>query len=220
MLTHTQENYLKEILRLQQELEKGASTKRLSELMGTSASSVSLMIRKLATKKLVDYQKYQGATLTDTGEKHALAIIRRYRLWETFLTAKLGFNWCEVHELAEQLKHVKSEKLIDEIDRLLSYPTANPYGNPIPDKNGNLSQINKYLLAECNLGSKCILIGVKDSSPNFLRYLDAQQVKLGLKFVLHYKEDFDKSIEIAIKNKLIKISNKIASNLYVYVKGQ
>ncbi len=215
MFTQTQENYLKEIYRLQQEIGTGVSTNSLAQLLGTSASSVSVMIKKLAAKNLVDYQKYYGVILTRKGKKHALAMLRRHRLWELFLIERLEFNWYEVNEISEQLTHVKSEKLIDAIERSLGYPKADPFGNPIPNKDGSLIPRNNHLLSECPAGTVGFITGIKNYSNAFLHYLDKQQITLGSKFTIKQKESFDDALEIKINTKSLRVSAKIASNLYV-----
>ncbi|WP_025744072.1 metal-dependent transcriptional regulator [Aquimarina pacifica] len=215
MFTQSEENYLKAIFHLQQEAEKGVSTSKLSALLETKASSITEMVKKLAEKNLVNYQKYYGVELTDTGRKQALIIIRKHRLWECFLVEQLDFKWDEVHEVAEQLEHIKSEKLIDAIDRLLGHPKTDPHGDPIPDKDGNFTKKNTSLLSECRVGSIGIIVGVKDSSPSFLQYLDKQCIALGTKFNLRHKEPFDNALEITVNDQVIKVSHKMASNLYV-----
>ena len=217
MFTQSEENYLKAIFHLQQDETTGVSTSNLSEKLQTKAASVTEMIKKLAEKKLVNYQKYYGARLTDLGKKQALNIIRKHRLWELFLVEHLDFNWDEVHEIAEQLEHIKSEKLIDSIDKLLGYPKNDPHGDPIPDKEGNLEKKHKSLLSKCNVGDSGVIVGVKDTSSSFLQYLDKQHISIGTKFTIKYKEPFDDLLDIDINQKLLKMSNKMASNLYVEI---
>ena len=134
MLSKSEENYLKAIYHLSFNAKGGISTSAIAQQLETKSSSVTDMIKKLADKSLVLYKKYQGVTLTAEGEKIAANVIRKHRLWEVFLVEKLNFNWDEVHEVAEQLEHIHSEKLIDELDALLDYPKRDPHGDPIPDK--------------------------------------------------------------------------------------
>ena len=215
MFTQSEENYLKAIFHLQQEGEDGVTTSKLSEQLQAKAASVTEMVKKLAEKKLVDYQKYYGVRLTESGRKQALNIVRKHRLWELFLVEHLDFNWDEVHEVAEQLEHIKSEKLIDSIDKLLGYPKNDPHGDPIPDKNGHLEKKNKSLLSKCNIGDSGVIVGVKDTSPSFLQYLDKQHIAIGTKFMIQHKEPFDDLLDVEMNTKLFKISHKMASNLYV-----
>ena len=217
MFTQSEENYLKAIFHLQQDGETGVSTSHLSEQLQAKAASVTEMVKKLADKNLVDYQKYYGVKLTDTGRKQALNIVRKHRLWELFLVEQMGFNWDEVHEVAEQLEHIKSEKLIDSIDKLLGYPKNDPHGDPIPDKNGYLEKKNKSLLSKCVAGDSGVIVGVKDTSPDFLQYLDKQFIAIGTRFTIRHKEPFDDLLDIEIDTKLLKMSNKMASNLYVEI---
>ncbi len=215
MFTRSEENYLKAIFHLQTEETKGVSTSSLSEVLETKAASVSEMVKKLANKELVNYQKYYGVQLTDFGKKHALKIIRKHRLWELFLVEHLDFTWDEVHEVAEQLEHIKSEKLVDSIDKLLGYPKKDPHGDPIPDKDGHLEIKQKQLLSRCGIGDSGIIVGVKDTSSEFLRYLDKQHITIGTRFTIKDKEPFDALLDVDIEGKLLKISQKSATNLYV-----
>ncbi len=183
--------------------------------MDTKASSVTDMIKKLADKSLVDYKKYQGVNLTEKGRLTAVSVIRKHRLWECFLVYKLNFSWDEVHEVAEQLEHVKSEKLIEELDAFLDYPNHDPHGDPIPDANGNIKKSEKTLLSKLKEGSQCVCVGVKDSSAKFLRFLDKNQIKLGSKITVLSKESFDESMVLTIDGKSLTISKAISNNLFV-----
>ena len=136
----------------------------------------------------------------------------KHRLWEVFLVEKLNFSWDEVHEVAEQLEHIKSPKLINQLDALLGFPTHDPHGDPIPDAAGNLKMIDKNLLSTLSSG---ICVGVDDSSSEFLRFLDKKGITLGKKITVLEKEDFDDSLSILIEDKKLSISNKIANNLYI-----
>lgn len=214
-LTHTEENYLKAIFSLSSSLPKAVSTNAIAEKLQTKASSVTDMVKKLADKKLVDYKKYQGVFLTSTGEGIAVKVIRKHRLWEVFLVKHLNFSWDEVHEIAEQLEHVKSIKLTKELDRFLEYPTNDPHGDPIPDENGNITDRTDVMLASLELNESCLLIGVKDSSRSFLKYLDSSNIKLGSIIQVMAKEDFDNSMKIELEGKVFSISHQISKNLYV-----
>ncbi len=173
------------------------------------------MAKKLAEKKLVNYIRYQGISLTGAGIKTALSIIRKHRLWEVFLVKKLDFTWDEVHEVAEQLEHIKSEKLIDRIDALLDYPKYDPHGDPIPTKNGEFLVRDKQLLSELAIPSSGVCVGVKDTSAAFLKFLDKNQIALGHEITVMEKEVFDDSLKIKIGERVLQISNQIATNLYV-----
>ncbi|MCH3881242.1 MULTISPECIES: metal-dependent transcriptional regulator [Tenacibaculum] len=215
MFTQSEENYIKAIYHLAAISEKGISTNAIAKKLDTKASSVTDMIKKLSDKEVVIYKKYQGVTLTDFGKKTAAYIVRKHRLWEVFLVEKLNFSWDEVHDVAEQLEHIKSQKLIDELDALLDFPTHDPHGDPIPDKDGNLQTIEKSLLSVLTKGEIGILVGVNDSSSEFLRFLDKQGIALGQQITIIEKEPFDDSLSIKINDKKLSISNKIANNLYI-----
>jgi len=215
MFTYSEENYIKAIFHLERMSVEGVSTNAIAEQMDTKASSVTDMIKKLAEKDLINYVKYQGVTLTDKGRKTALSIIRKHRLWEVFLVEKLDFNWDEVHEIAEQLEHIHSEKLIDRLDKLLDFPKFDPHGDPIPSKDGKFMERDKILLSEVPVGENGICVGVKDTSSSFLKFLDKNSIALGKRIEVLEREEFDDSLQIIIDNKKLTISNLIASNLYM-----
>ncbi len=218
MFTSSEENYLKAIFHLSTVSVKGISTNAIAKKLNTKASSVTDMIKKLAEKEVLVYKKYQGVSLTSEGRKIAANIIRKHRLWEVFLVEKLNFNWDEVHDVAEQLEHIKSAKLIDEIDALLGFPKYDPHGDPIPDKDGNLDQIEKSLLSTLLVNESGICVGVNDSSSSFLQFLDKQKIALGQEITVLEKEDFDDSMIIEINERQLSVSNKIANNLYIQKK--
>ena len=215
MFTLSEENYLKAIYHLELDAEKGISTNAIAKKLNTKASSVTDMIKKLSDKEVVIYKKYQGVKLTDFGQKTAANIVRKHRLWEVFLVEKLNFSWDEVHDVAEQLEHIKSPKLINQIDALLGFPTHDPHGDPIPDKDGNLKIIDKSLLSTLQKDDCGICVGVDDSSSEFLQFLDKKGITLGKKITVLEKEDFDDSLSIEIEGEKLSISNKIANNLYI-----
>jgi DtxR family Mn-dependent transcriptional regulator len=172
-------------------------------------------LKKLSEKDLVSYQKYQGVTLTDNGFLSAKMIVRKHRLWEVFLVEKLAFNWDEVHEIAEELEHIKSEALINKLDAFLGFPAFDPHGDPIPNEKGVIQKVNKLLLSEAELNTEYYCIGVKDSSSEFLKYLDKQKIALGSTFKVIEKESFDDTLTVEVNLQEKIISNKIANNLYV-----
>lgn len=215
MFSQSEENYIKTIYHLSLVSEKGISTNAIADKLKTKASSVTDMIKKLSDKNLLVYKKYQGVKLTDFGKKTATSIIRKHRLWEVFLVEKLGFSWDEVHEVAEELEHIQSPKLIDELDVFLGFPKQDPHGDPIPDKNGNIPKIRKIVLSVLEKNDSGICVGVKDTSPAFLQFLDKKGIELGLEIKIVEIEPFDSSLTIEINGKTLSISNKIASNLYI-----
>jgi DtxR family Mn-dependent transcriptional regulator len=214
-MTFSEENYLKTIYHLTNLLESEVSTNAIAEKMETKASSVTDMLKKLAEKDLVHYKKYQGVSLTENGKLLAKMIVRKHRLWEVFLVEKLDFSWDEVHDIAEQLEHIKSEKLINKLDDFLGNPTEDPHGDPIPDSSGRIIKVEKQLLSELSENQIGLCVGVKDTSSEFLKYLDKQGIALGSRIEFIAKEHFDLSLRIKIDNKELTISNKIAINLYV-----
>ena len=215
MYSLSEENYLKSIYHLEAISGKGISTNSIAKKLDTKASSVTDMIKKLAEKEVVIYKKYQGVTLTELGKKTAANIVRKHRLWEVFLVERLNFSWDEVHEVAEQLEHIKSPKLINQLDSLLGFPTHDPHGDPIPDKDGNVNTVDKILLSTLSKNESGICVGVNDSSSEFLRFLDKKKITLGKKITVLEKEDFDDSLFIEIDGEKLSISKKIANNLYI-----
>ena len=216
-MTFSEENYLKTIYHLTTVLDGEVSTNAIAEKIETKASSVTDMLKKLSEKELVNYKKYQGVSLTEKGKLTAKMIVRKHRLWEVFLVDKLNFAWDEVHDIAEQLEHIKSEKLINKLDDFLGNPTEDPHGDSIPDVNGKINKVEKLLLAELNENQIGICIGVKDSSSQFLKYLDKNQITLGSKIEILAKEPFDLSLKIIVEGKAVTVSNLIANNLYIKI---
>lgn len=214
-MTISEENYLKVIYHVSLVAPKGVSTNAIAGMLDTKASSVTDMLKKLADKNLVSYQKYQGVTLTDEGLHKAKMIVRKHRLWEVFLVEKLQFSWDEVHEIAEELEHIQSEPLIDKLDTFLGFPAFDPHGDPIPNAKGIINKVEKELLSEANLNQMYTCVGVKDSSTEFLQYLDKQQIALGSSIKILEKEPFDETLLLEINGKKLTISNKIAANLYI-----
>lgn len=167
-LTSSEENYLKEIYHLSINIGDEINTNAIASRTDTKPSSVTDMLKKLAEKQFVNYVKYQGVSLTEKGRVKAIMVIRKHRLWEVFLMDKLGFDWGDVHEIAEQLEHINSTPLIDKLDEFLGFPKKDPHGDPIPDQYGRFYDEDKMLLSQSTIGENVILIGVKDSSKEFL----------------------------------------------------
>ena len=215
MFSLSEENYLKAIFHLEKKYPGGVSTNALAEEMETKASSVTDMIKKLSEKKLVKYRKYQGVQVSDKGRKTAVEVIRKHRLWEVFLVEKLNFSWDEVHDIAEQLEHIKSEKLTHELDKFLGHPKRDPHGDPIPDSEGNFRIANKMLLADLEVGQAGICVGVKDSATEFLRYLDKNKITLGKTIEVVQREEYDDSLLIRIDDHDLRVSKSISHNLFI-----
>jgi DtxR family transcriptional regulator, Mn-dependent transcriptional regulator len=213
-LSFTEENYLKAIYRLSEGGTKSVLTNELAELLSTKAASVTDMIKKLSIKNLIQYEKYYGVKITRQGKAEALMVVRKHRLWETFLVEKLQFTWDEVHDVAEQLEHIQSNLLIEKLDEFLGFPTADPHGHPIPDKNGKVQSIRQVPLSESAIDKKTIVRSVKDGSPAFLQYLSKIGVYIGASIVILDKVDFDGSLEVLIDGKKkVFISREVAESL-------
>ncbi|MGJ8665465.1 MAG: metal-dependent transcriptional regulator [Patiriisocius sp.] len=215
MYSLAEENYIKTIYHLQQEAGKEVSTNAIAESMDTKPSSVTDMVQKLAEKKILSYKKYKGTQLTDEGKKIAASVIRKHRLWEVFLVNKLKFHWDEVHEIAEQLEHVHSEELIKRLDQFLGNPAFDPHGDPIPDDKGNFKKTEKKLLSELNKNQSGVCVGVKETSTEYLQYLDKKKITIGTKISVLGKEFFDGSMVIQVGRDQFFISQKIAENLFI-----
>ncbi len=217
MGTKSEEDQIKAIYSLS-ETTNGApiSTNALAEHLQIKAASVSDMLKKLAQKGWVNYIKYNGSTLTEEGEKLALSIIRKHRLWETFLVKNLHFKWDEVHEIAEQLEHIKSEQLIDKLANYLGNPDYDPHGDPIPTKDGIINDHRKsILLAELKQSEQGVIVGVNDSSSALLQYLTKENLVLGTPVKVLEIFDFDNSFKIESKGKTYNISEQITQNIFI-----
>lgn len=213
-LSLTEENYLKSIYHLSDGGEVGVSTNSIAEDIATKPASVSDMIRKLSKKGVVVYQKYKGVQISKQGKKIALEVIRKHRLWEVFLVEKLGFNWDEVHEVAEQLEHIKSPLLIKRLDRFLGFPTMDPHGDPIPNEDGEITISPQLSLAEFEIDDVGIVVKVPDSDPSLLRHLNRIKMKLGSRIKLKDRVEFDNSVLIEIDDQnQMYISGEISKNI-------
>ncbi len=218
MLSKSEENYLKEIYALSESSKEVVNTSLLANKLATKSPSVTEMLKKLAKKNLLKYEKYKGVKLNTQGKSIALGIIRKHRLWETFLVDKLNFNWDEVHVIAEQLEHIQSDQLTDRLDEFLGFPTMDPHGDPIPNKKGQVIKINKTPLFNMGISEEGVFIGVKSSSDSFLKYLSKNNISIGCKIKIISIEDFDNSLKIEINNLRFNISKDVAQNLYMEVK--
>ncbi len=216
MLSYTEENYLKAMLHLtfEQGL-KDAGTNELATQLELKPATVNDMLKKLRHKKLVDYRKYGRITLTAEGKKKAVDVVRRHRLWETFLYSKLGFTWDEVHEVAEQLEHIQSQKLIDKLDKFLGHPAYDPHGDVIPDASGKIKQPIKKTLGEELVGHEVMMVGVKNNSAAFLQYVDKVGLSLNKPVKILSREPYDQSLEIDVNGKKCTVSRKFAENILI-----
>ncbi len=216
MLSYTEENYLKALLKIT--LESGTSdagTNELATLLIVKPATANDMLKKLKEKKLVDYEKYGKIRLSDEGQKIAVDIVRKHRLWETFLYQNLEFSWDEVHDVAEQLEHIQSAKLVDKLDKFLGYPEFDPHGDPIPNSNGEIKVHFKKTLFDVEVGNRCMMVAVKDNSTSFLQYV----VKVGLginnEILVVSKQDYDAMLVIEVNGVQSSVSQKFAENVFV-----
>jgi DtxR family transcriptional regulator, Mn-dependent transcriptional regulator len=214
-LTRSEEDHLKVIHALAGTAGR-ATTNAISERLNTKASSVTDMLKKLAEKGLVKHAPYHGASLTRKGETQALRLVRKHRLWETFLVARLGFGWNEVHEVAEQLEHVSSDKLVERLDEYLGRPAFDPHGDPIPDRDGRMQQRMLEQLSALPVGISVRLVAVEGGTDALLEHLDRKGIAIGMSFDINARLDFDGTLELRMNNgPLYTLSAQVADHLYV-----
>lgn len=217
MISQAEENYLKALFHLTNEMQEKseAGTNELAEMLDVTPATANNMLKKLKEKEWVAYEKYGKITLTDKGRNLAVETVRKHRLWETFLYEKLNFTWDEVHEVAEQLEHIQSNKLVEQLESFLDFPETDPHGDPIPNAKGEIKFVKRKTLSEVEVGKTYKLIAVKDNSSSFLQYV----VKLGLglssKIKIVSRQEFDGSMEIEVNKVRSSISKKVAQNLFV-----
>ncbi len=191
------------------------NTNAIAERLQTKAATVTDMLRKLKQKDLIEYQPYKGTRLQSLGRNLAVRILRKHRLWETFLVEKLAFGWEEVHEIAEQLEHIQSDELTDRLSLFLGEPEFDPHGDPIPNKDGVFPRRDNFTLDRAPLRAPLIIQGVKDSSTEFLNYIAKLGVQLGDQIRVKSVEDFDRSLLVEHKEKEYRLSALAAANLYI-----
>src|SRR5690606_14020237 len=216
MLSITEENYLKALLRItvEQNSTGEAGTNQLAGKMNVRPATATDMLKKLKEKQLVNYERYGKISLTPTGRNLAIAVIRKHRLWETFLFEKLGFSWDEVHDIAEQLEHIKSDKLVERLDKFLGYPQFDPHGDAIPTANGDYIDEARLTLAEAAAHQSYNIVAVKDNSPSFLQYVSEIGIRIHSQIQVLQTYAFDHSMALNIGGKTINISDKVAQNIY------
>ena len=216
LLSITEENYLKTLLRITTDDPKGeAGTNELAQQLQLKPATVNDMLKKLKDKKLIAYEKYGKITMSAIGKKQAINVIRKHRLWETFLYEKLEFTWDEVHEVAEQLEHIQSTKLIEKIEKFLKYPSFDPHGDPIPNAKGEFKITFKKTLDEVAIGTTCKMVAVKDNSSTFLQYVVGVGLGLNNKIKVLARQDFDAMLQIEVNGQSNNVSQKFAQNIYV-----
>ncbi|RIJ41828.1 metal-dependent transcriptional regulator [Pontibacter oryzae] len=214
--SYTEENYIKAIYKLSANGSQEVNTNSIAEVLETKAASVTDMLRKLSSKNIVNYVKYKGVSLTSDGERIALKIIRKHRLWETFLVEKLKFNWDEVHDVAEELEHISSSLLTRRLDEFLGFPKFDPHGDPIPSEDGEMKLKKQQLLSDMELGDEGKVVGVNDSQPLFLQFLDKLGIGLGSHIKITDKIRYDNSLEIELNGKKeLLLSAEVSKNIFL-----
>lgn len=211
-----EENYLKAIYKLEAQ-SASVSTNQIAGILQTKASSVTDMLRKLAEKQLINYTRYQGVNLTAEGEKVAINIVRKHRLWEYFLVEKLNFKWDEVHDMAEEMEHISSTELIDRLDEFMGFPTHDPHGDPIPDSKGIFKPNDLKPISAIAVNGGGVVSGVRDHSSEFLRYLEKQQLTIGKRIAVKEIISYDNTVVLQMDNKEIHISRDVANNLLIAI---
>jgi DtxR family Mn-dependent transcriptional regulator len=214
-LTQAEENYIKSIYHLQQS-DGSVNTNELATMLGARPASITDMLKKLKAKKLLQYEPYKEFCLSGQGKKIALGIVRKHRLWEYFLVEKLQFGWDEVHEVAEELEHVSSKKLVEKLDAFLNYPHFDPHGDPIPDSNGKMSIQQQINLVDMPFNKQAEVTLVGKQSTELLELLKHKNIHIGTKLEVKKKFGFDNSYEVKVKNmQSITISEQLAKALFV-----
>lgn len=214
--TSAEEDYLKAIFKISESDKKAVSTNLLSKALSTTPASVTDMIKKLSDKGYINYKKYYGVSLSAEGNRLATNLVRRHRLWEVFLATKLRFGWHQVHDLAEQLEHINSDELIARLDAYLDYPRFDPHGDPIPNAEGRFTIRTQNPLSGMPTNQELLLLGVKESNDDFLKFLHQLGIKIGTKIKIFQRNDYDGSLLIMIDGRIeTTIGADIAQNLFV-----
>ena len=214
-LSTAEEKYLKAILLLSGSPDRTVSTNAIAAKLKTSAASVTDMLKRLSDKRLIAYERYKGATLSPEGHRIATTQIRKNRLWEVFLVKTLGMSWDEIHEIAEQLEHIPSERLIDLLDNYLGNPKFDPHGDPIPNARGNYTMRAQTPLSDLQEGQQAVIIGVRNDDPVFLKNLTEKGLTPGTSLHIISKDSHDNTMRLALEDKAINISGLIANTLLI-----
>jgi DtxR family Mn-dependent transcriptional regulator len=215
MASPTVENYLKALYALANE-DNEINISDLSNHLNVSKPTVNSMVKTLNQQGWVQYERYKPIVLTQKGRKAAALILRKHRLTEMYLVEKMGFGWKEVHEIAEQIEHVKAPSFFDRMDRLMDFPKVDPHGSPIPDKEGNILDHDYKKLSECKAGDKVVLLALTHSSKEFLEFLDSREISLKLELEIKDMEPFDSSMLISYHDHPSeRMSQKVCERLLV-----
>lgn len=215
MVSHTEENYLKAIYKIAEKDKKPVGTNAIAGEMDTSAASVTDMLKRLAEKGLINYQKYKGVNLSAKGSKIATNLIRKHRLWESFLAEKLGFTWDKIHDIAEQMEHIKSTELVQKLDEFLDFPKFDPHGDPIPNADGKFTLRVQILLSLLRKDEKAVVIGVKEHDDHFLRFLNSKNIQIGTSLHILERNDYDKSMTVVIDQREVLLTDKVSRQIFV-----
>lgn len=211
----SKENHLKAIFHLQNE-QGIVTTNALAAALQTRPASVTDMLKKLKEQKLLLYERYKGFRLNNEGKKAAIQVIRKHRLWEYFLVKKLQFGWDEVHEIAEELEHISSKKLVDRLDAFLGFPDTDPHGDPIPDSQGRFLQRRQISLSELPLNKPAQVSAIASQTSEMLELLQHKHIQLGTRLLISKKFPFDNSLEVKIRNRPpVTLSAQVAKNVLV-----
>ncbi len=214
-LSYAEENYLKAILKLSGSPDGTVSTNAIAAQLDTSAASVTDMLKKLSDKELITYQRYKGASLTDDGQRIATTLVRKHRLWEVFLVQSLGMTWDEVHEIAEELEHIQSDRLIDRLDHFLGHPKFDPHGDPIPNAQGKYTLRAQVPLSELKPGQEGVVIGVREDESSFLKHLNEKGLTLGKSIKVITNDDYDNTLSLQVEGHELNLSGKVARNIMI-----
>ncbi len=216
MPTRTEEDYIKAIYKLAEKEKSNVNTNAIAGMLNTSAASVTDMLKKLKTKGFINYKKYKGVTLTPDGNRIATKLIRKHRLWEYFLVHKLKFTWDQVHDIAEELEHIQSEELVSRLDHFLDNPKFDPHGDPIPNAEGKFTIRNQHILSDLFPGETGIVIGIKESNDEFLRFLSGEKIKLGSELTIGKIIHYDQSVEVIIDHgNNVRLGQSVVGNILV-----
>ena len=211
----SKENHLKAIFHLQHE-QGIVTTNALAAALQTRPASVTDMLKKLKEQKLLLYERYKGFRLNNEGKKAAVQVIRKHRLWEYFLVKKLQFGWDEVHDIAEELEHISSKKLVDRLDAFLGFPDTDPHGDPIPDSQGRFLQRRQISLSELPLNKLAQVSAISSQTTEMLELLQHKHIQLGTRLEVRKKFPFDNSLEVKIRNRPpVTLSAQVAKNVLV-----
>ncbi len=217
MPSQTEENYLKAVYQLQLAGDgASASTSEISNRLGSAPASVSEMLKRMAAQGWLEHERYHGVQLTPEGSKLALRILRKHRLWETFLVSTLGFNWDEVHGMAEELEHVSSDELIERMDAYLNHPTHDPHGDPIPTSEGQLMSLPTISLQAIAIGRTANVVGVSEQNSAFLQYLGKVGIALGTSICVLERMEYDNSVSVSIGGERpINLSAEVSRHIHL-----